>query len=54
MRRRYYHHGHVGRRYYRGPGRWDYGPGRRRAFSARTAVWLLLALAALLVLASLV
>ena len=55
MRRRYYHHDYYGRRHYRGPARQDYRPGRRRGlFSTRSAVVVLLAMAALVVLASLV
>ncbi len=54
MHRRCYHRGYYGRRG-RAPMRYDYGPRRRRGlFPVRGVVLVLLALAALVVLASLV
>lgn len=56
MHRRRYHYDRYDRygRRRRAPGRYDYGPGRRRGlFPVRGALIVLLALAALVVLASL-
>ena len=53
MNRRHYRYDHYGRRR-RAPGRYGYGPGRRGGlFPVRGALIVLLALAALVVLASL-
>ncbi len=54
MRRRQQYHGYYGSRHYRRPRRHDYGPGHRRStVPFRGAVIVLLALAALVLLASL-
>lgn len=54
MRRRQQYHGYYGSRHYCRPRRYDYGPGHRRStVPLRGAVIVLLALAALVVLASL-
>jgi hypothetical protein len=53
MRRRHQYHGYYGSRHYRRPRQYDYGPGHRRStVPFRGAVIVLLALAALVVLAS--
>jgi hypothetical protein len=53
MHRRYYHHPNYYSRRYRTPRRYEYGARRRGLFPVRGAVIVLLALAALVVLASL-
>ena len=53
MHRRHYRYDHYGRQR-RAPGRYNYGPGQRRGlFPVRGALIVLLALAVLVVLASL-